>query len=229
MGSSDEAGLEAIFALSICIVLGCIMLVTCRYSDPQQNSVFSVFLIVLGVICSVGLIAIFPTDFGAAIGEDQNTVNDNMFDPLFNTLYRIFYWGAMFLNYLILPSMELVIRSGGIGFFDKLSDAGFKIMKLLIALILICGIFTLIFLAVENDWSGALLSSLEITLIGLSNTLGIIQITLFLGYGLVEFPRSLWRSSNMENSLMIQKLIVIREYRARDDARTKLQLALDGK
>jgi hypothetical protein len=228
MASSDQTGLEAIFALSICILIGCVMLVPCRYSDRVQNSVASVVLIVLGVICSVGLLALFPADFGSAIAEDEDSLNKNTFDPLFNTLYRVFYWGAMILNYLVLPSMELVIRSGGVGLMEKLSDAAMQIAKLLLAVIAVSGLFTFIFVAAENDWNGTLLTSLEITLIGISNTLGIVQITLFLGYGLVELPRALWRSGDLENSLVRQKLTVIREYRARDDARTKLQLALDG-
>ncbi len=61
----------------------------------------------------------------------------------------------------------------------------------------------------------------------MANTQGLIQITLLLGYGLVELPRAIWRDASPEDALQRHRLLVVREYRCRDDARTQLQLALD--
>jgi len=63
--------------------------------------------------------------------------------------------------------------------------------------------------------------------IGLSNTFGLVRITLLLGFGLVELPRSLWRRADPAVALGAARVAVCREYRARDDARTALALALD--
>lgn len=50
------------------------------------------------------------------------------------------------------------------------------------------------------DWD---LTALEVTAISLANSEGLIQMTLLLGYGLVELPRAIWREANVERSMTV--------------------------
>jgi uncharacterized membrane protein YgcG len=74
---------------------------------------------------------------------------------------------------------------------------------------------------------GSFLPKLQASLISLSNTMGLVQVVLLLGYGLVELPRQTWKGHDLDGCLRRMRLSVVREYRARDDARTQLQMALD--
>ncbi|GMH84178.1 hypothetical protein TL16_g09840 [Triparma laevis f. inornata] len=58
------------------------------------------------------------------------------------------------------------------------------------------------------------LEAVSVTIKAVSNTGGLIAIVLLLGYGLVEFPRSLWSSANMEQQLELSQADAAVEYKA---------------
>ena len=70
---------------------------------------------------------------------------------------QVLYWGAIAINFLLLPSMEFVLRSGGYGLAAKLQDAASQVGRLVVGLALVSGTATVIFIAVEDDWDGELL------------------------------------------------------------------------
>lgn len=134
----------------------------------------------------------------------------------------------MFLNYLALPSMELLLRSGGFGFLAKLRDSLVAIAKLIAKVVAVSLLGTLLFCAIENAWNdGDFLGQLESAAIALSNTMGLVQITWLLGFGLVALPRGAWQQANLERALTRCRRGALAEYRARDDAKTQLGMALD--
>jgi hypothetical protein len=134
----------------------------------------------------------------------------------------------MFLNYLVLPSMELLLRSGGFGFVAKLRDSLGAIAKVIAKVVAVSLVGTLLFTTVENAWHDDDFSAqLAAAAIALSNTMGLVQITWLLGFGLVALPRAAWQRANLEGTLTRTRRGALAEYRARDDNKTQLGMALD--
>ena len=181
---ATATSLAVVLAASLCSVVAVVLLVLLRFSDPSQNGPGSVVLILAGCCCAVGLVAIFPADVGVALGESRGELEDDTFGPLLRKLYRVIaslgsarallprlpglissvpprpqvlYWGAIAINFLLLPSMEFVLRSGGYGLAAKLQDAASQVGRLVVGLALVSGTATVIFIAVEDDWDGELL------------------------------------------------------------------------
>jgi len=234
--NGDDSSLEGLYAvffaclLAVPVVAGLVLL---RYSDPSQNGAGSIALLLAGACCAAGLVALFPGDIGFALGAFRGDLDpdgdseDVVFGPDLRKAYRCLYWGAMVLGFFLLPSMELVIRSGGFGLKARMADASASIAKLVVGIASAMALLTLIICAVNDDWDGSVIAKLETTLIGMANTLGTLQITLLLGFGLVELPRTLWQRASPEEALRLARVTAAHEYRCRDDARTQLGLAMD--
>jgi hypothetical protein len=134
----------------------------------------------------------------------------------------------MFLNYFALPSMELLLRSGGFGLQAKLRDSVGQIAKLASFLLAAALVGTLVLCALADAWrDGDFLAQLQAAAIGVSNTLGLVQLTWLLGFGLVALPQAVWCDADLAGSLARGRRAAVAEYRARDDARTQLGMALD--
>ena len=108
-------------------------------------------------------------------------------------LWRVVYWSAQFLTWLILPIMQSFTQAGEFTFRGKLKSALWDNMiyyasYLLIAIILIIYIAMKPDLHLDWDRTKAIAASA-------SNTWGLFVLVLMLGYGLVEVPRSCWSRS----------------------------------
>ena len=105
-----------------------------------------------------------------------------------------------------------------------LNDAIRKITMLVCVMVVVGGIFVVI--VCSAGWVEWDVNALEVAAIGLSNSEGMIQMTLLLGFGLVELPRTLWRSADLRQTLKRTQAEAAREMRMRDDAKLELRLAL---
>ena len=70
------------------------------------------------------------------------------------------------------------------------------------------------------------LEAVSVTIKAVSNTGGLIAIVLLLGYGLVEFPRSLWTSANMEQQLELSQADAAVEYKAFGEMSLKCSMSV---
>jgi hypothetical protein len=153
---SDLFGVYGVFGANLLGVVASAIVVVFRYSDNRNNSIASAFMITMGAVSAAGLLALFPADVGQALGVIRGNLSADTFGPTFKLLYRLGYWSSMIIAFVALPSLELVIRSGAFGLGARIADALAQIVKLVVGLILVAGLFTFIFVAAENDWYGLL-------------------------------------------------------------------------
>nr|SVE77504.1 EOG090X03B7 [Daphnia lumholtzi] len=108
-------------------------------------------------------------------------------------LWRVLYWTSQFLTWFVLPLMQSYTKAGDFTVKGKfksslIDNAIYYGSYLVIATIL------LIYLAAkpdfEFDWP-----KLKAIAASASNTWGLFWLVLLLGYGLVDIPRSVWRSA----------------------------------
>ncbi|MFH4980091.1 hypothetical protein AB6A40_006800 [Gnathostoma spinigerum] len=109
------------------------------------------------------------------------------------SMWRIVYWTAQILTWIVLPLMQSYVRAGEFSTFGKLRSAVYNNL-------VYYGMYLIIFffLMVYAAFKGVSLNAehLKIILISASNTWGLFLLVVLLGYGLVEVPRHLLHMSN---------------------------------
>nr|CAG4647762.1 EOG090X03B7 [Moina brachiata]SVE92915.1 EOG090X03B7 [Moina brachiata] len=109
-------------------------------------------------------------------------------------LWRVLYWTCQFLTWLVLPLMQSYTKAGDFTVKGKLKSALIN-NAIYYGSYLVIAIILLIYLATkpgfEFDWQ-----KLKAIAASASNTWGLFWLVLLLGYGLVDIPRSIWRSAS---------------------------------
>lgn len=112
---------------------------------------------------------------------------------LFN-LWRVVYWSSQFLTWLVLPLMQSFTQAGEFTFSGKLKSAVWD-NSIFYASYLFIAIILLIYIALQPNLH-LNFDRIKAIAAGASNTWGLFVLVLMLGYGLVEVPRNLWRTSH---------------------------------
>nr|CAG4636870.1 EOG090X03B7 [Ceriodaphnia reticulata]SVE72838.1 EOG090X03B7 [Ceriodaphnia reticulata] len=108
-------------------------------------------------------------------------------------LWRVLYWTSQFLTWFVLPLMQSYTKAGDFTVKGKLKSALID-NAIYYGSYLVIATILLIYLAAkpdfEFDWP-----KLKAIAASASNTWGLFWLVLLLGYGLVDIPRSVWRSA----------------------------------
>lgn len=114
-------------------------------------------------------------------------------DEVFLNLWKVVYWSSQLLTWLVLPLMQSFTQAGEFTVSGKLKSALWD-NSIYYASLLFIAIILFIYIAMQPGlhltWD-----KLKAIAAAASNTWGLFVLVLMLGYGLVEVPRSLWRSS----------------------------------
>merc|ERR1719233_934487 len=150
--------------------------------------------------------------------SDTDTSVRNQLYPVFSVIY----WISFFVTWTIIPFQQMVYLSGYFTMRDRAVDSLKANGKFyLVAAILY--IVLLIYVAALKSLSAGSIPGLAI---GLANLWGLLLSILLLGYGLVEVPRKLWRSSDLATRMdfLLYKIASVHEQHA--DARDQLDETL---
>lgn len=124
---------------------------------------------------------------------DQN--NDN---PTYIP-WQVTYWTTFLLAWLILPITRETLLSGNFSLFQRIHNGFTKSIKSIL-LMSICGIIAIIAMAIHLK-SVHLVTIVLPVLMALSNTYGLVLVSLLLGNGLVNVPKRFWREACPANEL----------------------------
>ncbi|XP_029341311.1 LMBR1 domain-containing protein 2-like [Acyrthosiphon pisum] len=114
-------------------------------------------------------------------------------------MWRVVYWTSQLLAWFIMPVMKHYVESGEFTVKNKLKNAIKSKTLYYSKLLLIVTIFityAALTPGVYLEWQ-----TLKATASSASNTYGLFQLILLLGIALVDIPRELWRSSQIDYTL----------------------------
>ena len=139
-------------------------------------------------------------------------------------LWRVVYWSSQLLTWLLLPLMQSFTQAGEFTFVGKLKsslwdNAIYYSSYLFIAIILI--VYISLQPGLHLDWQ-----KLKAIAAAASNTWGLFLLVFMMGYGLVEVPRILWRSSQRGYSLNQAYFKISKLFGERNDAEGNLEEVL---
>ncbi|GMR36840.1 hypothetical protein PMAYCL1PPCAC_07035, partial [Pristionchus mayeri] len=119
-------------------------------------------------------------------------------DEFLLSLWRIVYWSAQLMTWLILPLMQSYSTAGDFTSLGRMRTA-------LVNNAIYYGIYLIIFilLVIYAVFKGIVINTehLKVILVSASNTWGLLLLVGLLGYGLVEVPRQLWYTGRRDYRL----------------------------
>lgn len=167
--------------------------------DQQRKSHSSVPVIIITYIAWVfgfATIAVLPVDIAIT---NNNQSEDSYSQEMMHFFWVIFYWSSMLLSYIFIPWFMSYEQSGEFNTGERLKQS---LLETLWFYIYVAGggiLFALV-LWIKGSFSikdSAGNASLMGFLMALGGAAGLLQIVVFLGYGLISVPRHVYfRSSN---------------------------------
>uniref|UniRef100_A0A914XPW8 LMBR1 domain containing 2 n=1 Tax=Plectus sambesii TaxID=2011161 RepID=A0A914XPW8_9BILA len=114
-------------------------------------------------------------------------------DHVLLSLWRVVYWSAQLLTWIVLPLMQTYSQAGDFTALGKLRTAAYNNAIYYGSYLLIFGLL-LMYAAAKGVSLNA--ANLKVLLVTASNTWGLFLLVLLLGYGLVEVPRQIWQTGS---------------------------------
>ena len=172
-----------------------------KFGNFKQQNIFTTIATFIAWYFSFTIIFLLPLDVSSATYRQCKYDNITecvepigfMENETFILIWRIIYWSSQALTWLILPFIQSYVQSG------EFTIQG-KIRRAFIANAIYYGIylailgFLLIYVVIKQKINDA--SQLKVIGITASNTWGLFLLILLLGFGLIDFPRSLWFKSD---------------------------------
>jgi len=155
-------------------------------------------------------------DDGNNENDNEGEKNDN-YDNFTMMPWHILFWSTFILAWVILPLVREMILSGEFTIYTRFKDG----MRTIVVGHLILLAFVLVFII----WLALHLKEVNVipVLIALGNTYGLVLVALLMGYGLVAFPRSMWRQARPEHELRKVHLMAVKTDDALFEAVWQLQ------
>ncbi|XP_026812450.1 LMBR1 domain-containing protein 2 homolog [Rhopalosiphum maidis] len=191
-----------------------------RYGNWKTQNIVVTTAVLIAWYFSLLIIFVLPIDISLAayrkcvqdghINYDNNTNSSQdssackkpwsyVPESTLPNMWRVVYWTSQFLTWFIMPVMQYYVKSGEFTLKDKLKNA-IKSNTLYYSTLLLIVTILIIYIAlkpgVHLDWQ-----KLKAIASSASNTWGLFLLILLLGIALVDIPRELWRSSQIDYTL----------------------------
>jgi hypothetical protein len=143
-----------------------------------------------------------------SIDDESTTIAAAAANPSANPTYlpwRVTYWTSFLLAYFILPIARETLLSGHFSLISRLKDGTHRSLQSML-LQLCCGILSIFAMAVHLKTFHFVKIVIPV-LMALSNTYGLLLVSLLLGNGLVNIPKKLWRMACPANELRRVRIV----------------------
>lgn len=140
-----------------------------------------------------------------------------------SALWRIVYWTSQVLTWFILPILQSYCMAGDFTILRKLKSS-FVENIIFYGIGAVTFLFFLVYVAIKKGLS---VDSLKVICITASNTWGLLLLSVLLGYGLVEIPKSIYEASKQTRKLNYLYFKVAKLSAEKCEAEEKLEDALE--
>ncbi|KAM7542478.1 hypothetical protein Aperf_G00000016730 [Anoplocephala perfoliata] len=190
------------------------------YGQWNRQPVVCTISYTIGWLISFLFVGVLPIDISSTFAY-QNEIHNVSMDlassyfifvdmHTLNVFWISVYWAAQLLTWIILPIMESYAGSGEFTALRKLRSAVIDnalIYGSYLAIFICVMVYLFIKKTIPFD-----ASALKVLLITTSNTWGLFLVILFLGYGLVEVPRSIFISASPNRRLRFAYFTLSKRY-----------------
>jgi len=188
------------FVVELIVTFFIVFYLIYKYGNFKHQNIFITIATFIAWYFSFTIIFLLPLDVSSATYRQCKFDNltkceepiGYMENDTFIIIWRIIYWSSQALTWLILPFMQSYAQSGEFTIKGKIRRA-FIANGIYYGIYLAVLAFLLIYVAIKHKIDASQIKVIGITA---SNTWGLFLLILLLGYGLIDFPRTLWFKSD---------------------------------
>ncbi|CAO3648848.1 unnamed protein product [Cunninghamella blakesleeana] len=118
--------------------------------------------------------------------------------PFLYIAWRTIYWTSFCLTWMFIPMMQAYVNTGEFKIAQKLKTA-LSVNIRFYMIYIVVGIFGLVYLVFKGGYTTR--EKLQGFVMAMANSWGLFLVIMFMGYGLVSVPRTLWNSGNIRKRL----------------------------
>ncbi|KAI9025976.1 LMBR1-like membrane protein-domain-containing protein [Phycomyces nitens] len=112
--------------------------------------------------------------------------------------WRAYYWTSFCLTWFMIPMLQAYGNTGDFTFAKRIKSA-IKVNVRFYLIYVFVGIFGLIYLVFGSGYNSR--QRIQVLVMAMANSWGLLLVIIFMGYGLVSVPRALWFSGSVKRHL----------------------------
>ncbi|AYV78632.1 MAG: LMBR1-domain-containing protein [Edafosvirus sp.] len=194
--------------IGLCFLLLLSIYITFKYVHGPTTQFSVYFVATIGFFFCSSTLCLLPLDI-LNYADSKETLL---------ILWKIIYWMSQILNWIILPISMDYYKSGYFTSKEKLKSA-IKMNIKFYVIILIIAVITIVSLAITKKLTESTLLNFVVIL---SQSFGLIITVIFLGYGIVAYPRSIYKRMDNDKIIKYHKFKLLKAYHKYEH--TKLEL-----
>ncbi|KAL4455095.1 hypothetical protein ABPG74_006477 [Tetrahymena malaccensis] len=213
---SISQNIQGYFAGSILIIIASIFHILAKYIDSSLLTVDLVITLSIGYFLAFFTFVLIPADTALSI-RYENVLKDSpqskeishlsqisnsnqLYDNTYYKTWYVVYWVMMALNMFIMNVQNLFHKTGHVFFCSRIVGTIVSYIKLCLVFVIPYVIGCIILFIFTKSFGIGVMTQVFLML---SNIYGITVLVLLIGYGLVQFPYSLWSKTNTNGTLDI--------------------------
>ncbi|ORX53806.1 LMBR1-domain-containing protein [Piromyces finnis] len=187
--------------VGLCLVFAMVISIVNYYGNRKTSPWYLRLSVIIGLFFPFSIVLVLPLDITSSIYRDltdEEKLNTNppigyQSEEFFIVFWNITYWISYALTWLFFPLISGYILSGYFTPIKKFKDSIYQNI-LFYGISGGIGIIFVIYIAVSRQMTRKALLGF---LMAMSNAWGLLLCIVFMGYGLVDVPRRLWRKSDL--------------------------------
>lgn len=186
-------------ASGLVLVSLCVLFFLHRVVKLNYIPAYVTVLACVAFLIPISIVVLLPIDLASGRADYLNSGNDPVWPisylnhTVLLKIWRATYWLSFSLTLTILPITQTFVESGYREPFQKIVSS-IRQNLLYQALYLSIGLVAVLYIVLNTKFNSV--GDFKSLLIALANTWGLFLAINFLGHGLVNLPRRLWRSAN---------------------------------
>ncbi|KAI8640315.1 LMBR1-like membrane protein-domain-containing protein [Parasitella parasitica] len=186
--------------LVTCLMLSIVLFTLSRYGNIKSQPWYVTVACIVGWFFPFWIIFLLPLDLASTIHDDKKGRVPFAYvsQHFLFIAWRVLYWTSFCLTWLTIPMMQAYVNTGDFTVAKRLKSA-VQVNLRFYSIYLVVGAIGLIYLVFGSGLTTR--EGIQSYVMAAANSWGLFLVIVFMGYGLVSLPRSLWYSGSYDRHL----------------------------
>lgn len=188
--------------IGLSIVFAVVVYLINYYGNRKASPWYVKLLVLIGWFFPFSIVLVLPLDITSSIYRNLSEEERLKTEPpigyqseeFFLIFWNITYWTTYVLTWLAFPLLSGYIQSGHYTPWKKFKDSIYQNF-VYYSVLGIIGVVFIVYIAIVRKMTGQALLAF---LMAMGNAWGLLLCVVFLGYGLISIPKSLWRKAKIQ-------------------------------
>ncbi|KAI7890502.1 LMBR1-like membrane protein [Mucor mucedo] len=171
-----------------------------RFGNIKSQSWYVTTVCTIGWFFPFWIVFLLPLDLASTVHDDKKGRVPFAYvsQSFLFVAWRVIYWTSFCLTWMMIPMMQAYVNTGDFTIAKRLKSA-VNVNLRFYSIYVVVGTFGLIYLIFGSGLTTR--EGIQSYVMAAANSWGLFLVIVFMGYGLVSVPRSLWYSGNYDQHL----------------------------